>query len=228
MIEINLLPEDIRKKKRQTASTGISQINLKNLPFLKIAAIAVSGLVAIQLIVFIVGLIYGTNYSIIEKNYKEILPRKQETEKLRLQVDNMSKKVVAIDELMVKRFSWAKKLSDLSDSMTPGTWLTELGYYEKFGEISKTVKINLLKKKPDVESAPPVEKVTLRYLTISGMASSMGEEGTALIGRFMKSLKSNSEFYSDFSDIELGTITREKVDEQEVMKFAITCLFKIK
>lgn len=228
MIEINLLPEELRKKKRQAASTGISQINLKNLPFLKIAAIAISGLVAIQLIIFIVGLIYGTNYSMLEKNYKEILPRKQETEKLRLQVDNMSKKVFAIDELMVKRFSWTKKLSDLSDSMTPGTWLTELGYYEKLGEISKPAKISLLQKKPGVEVAPPVEKVVLRYLTISGMASSMGEEGTALIGRFMKSLKSNSEFYSDLSDIELGTITREKVDEQEVMKFTITCLFKIK
>jgi len=228
MIEINLLPEELGKKKRQAASTAISQISLKNLPFLKIAAIAVIGLLAIQLMVFIAGVIYGTNYSMLEKNYKEILPRKQETEKLRLQADNMSKKVIAIDELMVKRLSWMKKLSDLSESMTPGTWLTELGYYEKLGEISRPVKINLLKQKPGVEAAPLVEKVALRYLTISGMASSMGEEGTALIGRFMKSLKSNSEFYSDFSDIELGTITREKVDEQEVMKFTITCLFKIK
>ena len=229
MIEINLLPEELKKKKkRSTAPAGISQISLQDLPFLKIAAIAVGGVAVIQLMLFMVSVIYGMNYNALEKNYKEILPKKQEAERLRLRLDSLSKKVVAIDELMVKRLSWAKKLSDLSDSMTPGIWLTELGYYEKLTEITRPVKINLLKKNSAADTTPHVEKVNLRYLTISGMASSMGEEGTALVGRFMKSLKSNSDFYSDFSDIELGTITREKVDEQEVMKFNITCLFKTK
>jgi hypothetical protein len=129
---------------------------------------------------------------------------------------------------MVKRFSWAKKLNDLSDSMTPGIWLTELSYDEKLGEVQRPALPSPLKKKGANENAPTTEKVVLRYLTISGMASSMGEEGTALIGRFIKNLKANNEFYSDFSEIELGTITREKVDDQEVMKFNITCLFKIK
>ena len=228
MIEINLLPEELRKKKRRAASTTASQKNLQGIPFLKIAAMAVGGIAIIQLAVFAIGFTYGTNYNFLGKNYKEVLPKKQEAEKLKLQADNMSRKVAAIDELMVKRFSWAKKLSDLCDSMTPGIWLTELGYYEKLSEITKPAKINLRKAGPDFEAKPQVEKVVLKYLTIFGMASSMGEEGTALIGRFMKSLKSNSDFYSDFSDIELGTITREKVDEQEVMKFNITCLFKIK
>jgi hypothetical protein len=71
-----------------------------------------------------------------------------------------------------------------------------------------------------------MEKSLLRYLIISGYASRLGEEDTALIGKFMKALKENPSFYSDFSDIELGTIKRDKIEDQEVMGFKITCLFK--
>jgi hypothetical protein len=56
----------------------------------------------------------------------------------------------------------------------------------------------------------------------------MGEEGTALIGRFIDKLKNNLSFYSDFSDIELGSIKREQSSGQEIMTFKITCLFKVK
>ncbi len=54
----------------------------------------------------------------------------------------------------------------------------------------------------------------------------MGEEGTASIGKFIKSLKDNNSFFSDFSDIDLGSIKRDKVNDQEVMSFKITCFFK--
>ena len=229
MIEINLLPEELRKKKRQTTSIDVSKIDLKSFPIVSIAGIAVGGIVIIQLVLFIVGFANGTNYKTLEKDYKTALPQIQETQRLRSQVASMGAKVAAIDELMVKRFSWVRELNALSDSMMPGIWLTELGYYEKTGEITVQAKIKPSKAKSAGEpSAPVTEKVTLRFLTMSGMASSATEEGTALIGHFIKSLKSNSEFYSDFNDIELGTITRDKVDEQEVMKFNITCPFKMK
>ena len=65
-----------------------------------------------------------------------------------------------------------------------------------------------------------------KYLIISGFASTVGEEGTALIGKFIKGLKDNSSFYSDFSYIELGAIKRDRIEDQEVMSFRLTCLFK--
>jgi hypothetical protein len=136
----------------------------------------------------------------------------------------MSKKVSAIDELMVKRFSWTKKLNDLSDSVTPGIWLTQLDYDERLVERAKTA-ANTSKGQ---EGKVATEKILERYLVISGAASSMGEEGTALIGRFIKNLKENGSFYADFSDIEFGNIKREQMSGQEIMTFKITCLFKIK
>ena len=229
MIEINLLPEEIKKKKkRQAAKIEVSDINLQNIPILNIAAIAVAIILSIQLVLFVAGIMGGMSYDGLEKSYNEMLPKKLEAERLKTQVNSMSSKVAAIDELMVKRFIWARKLNALSEAMTPGIWLTGLDYNEKISEIQKPAKIDPMKKKPGGEAKPSTEKIVLRHLVLSGMASSMGEEGTALIGRFIKNLKSSSEFYSDFSDIELGTIKSDRADDQEVMEFQITCPFKIK
>jgi len=223
MIEINLLPDDARGK-RSAAKTGVSALSMPNIPIATIAAWAAVVVLLVQLALFAIGIMSGATFKSLALEYKDILPKKRETEKLKIQVGDMNKKVGAINELMVKRFSWEKKLNALSDTMTPGIWLTELEYDEKITDIPKPVNADLTKKKGG--QAP--ESVLSKYLILSGAASSMGEEGTALIGRFIKSLKDDPAFYSDFSDIELGTIKREKMDDQEVMMFKITCLFKAK
>lgn len=226
MIEINLLPAEMKKKKRAAPKIDVSKIDLGNFSLINIALVAVGAFLAIQVILFAIGAACGMAHGSFDKKYKDILPQKQAAEKLKSQLEIMGKKVIAIDELMVKRFSWAKKLNDLNESMTPGIWLTSLEYDEKLAEKPKAVTANASKKKGATASKPAMEKVVSRYLVISGAASSMGEEGTALIGRFIHSLKSNSSFYSDFSDIELGAIKREKMEDQEIMTFTITCLFK--
>jgi len=228
MIEINLLPEELKKRRRAAPKKEMSAIKMERIPVTKIAVIAIVAVIAIHVVVFGFGIFAGANFNKLERDYKELMPEKRAAEQLKNQVDKMSRKVAAIDELMVKRFSWAKKLNDLSDSITPGIWLTDLSYDERFVERPKIVPVDTSKGKPAGEGAAGMEKVMERYLIISGAASSVTEEGTALIGRFIKSLKENPLFYSDFSDIELGNIRRERVDNQEVMSFKITCFFKIR
>jgi hypothetical protein len=221
VIEINLLPEDIKKKKRSAPKIDMSMINLSNLPIVNMAMVAVGALLAIQLLLFVTGVISGIAFKSLSNKYEDILPKKQETEKLKAMVDTTNKKVAAINELMVKRFSWEKKLNALSDSMVPGIWLTELQYDEKLADAPKPVNVD-----SNGKSKRAPAKFMSRYLVLSGAATGMGEEGTALIGRFIKSLKDDPAFYSDFDEIELGTIKREKMDDQEIMTFKITCFFK--
>lgn len=223
MIEINLLPEEV-KKKRPSAKTDVFAMSMPSFPIVSIAMWAAGVILLIQLALFAIGVMSGVTFKSLGLQYKGILPKKQETEKLKTQVDNMNKKVSVINELMVKRFSWEKKLNSLSDAMTPGIWLTELEYNEKLADVLKPANTDSTKK----IGGQAAENVLSKCLIISGAASSMGEEGTALIGRFIKSLKDDAEFYSDFSDIELGTIKREKMEDQEIMTFKITCFFKAK
>jgi hypothetical protein len=219
MIEINLLPEESKKNKRSPSKTDLSALSMSSLPIVGILVSAVGAVLLIQLILFVLGTMNGATLKSLTLEYNGILPKKQETEKLKIRVDEMNKKVGSINELMVKRFSWEKKLNALSDAMTPGIWLTELNYEEK---LSDAANIEPAGKK----GGQAVGSSLARHLILSGAASNTGEEGTALIGRFIKSLKDDPAFYSDFSGIELDTIKREKIDEQEIMIFKITCLFK--
>jgi len=227
MIEINLLPEELKKKEPKFKKIDLSGINVQDIPILKIAALFFAVLVIIQVILVLIGIYGNSVVSSLSKDYSAISPKKAEAESLKSQVDTINRKVNAIDELMVKRFSWSKKLNDLSDSMTPGIWLNEVSYDEKVTERASQQDGRAAnnKSRKDTSKASP-EKILSRYLILSGYASSMGEEGTALIGKFIKSLKDNPSFYSDFSTIELGVIKRDRVEDQEVMNFKITCLFK--
>ncbi|MBI5144104.1 MAG: PilN domain-containing protein [Candidatus Omnitrophica bacterium] len=228
MIEINLLPEELKKKQERFKKIDISKINVQNIQVLYLAACLFGILIIIQIILFFIGIYSKSMLTSLEARYKEIFPKVKEALSLKSQVETINKKITAIDELMVKRFSWAKKLNDLSDTITPGIWLTELSYNEKLAEKTKEAPdIKILKGKTQGLPLKAVtEKVILKYLVISGFASSMGEEGTALVGKFIKNLKENDSFYSDFSDIELDVIKSDRIEEQEVMNFKITCLFK--
>ncbi len=105
MLEINLLPEDIKKKKRSAPKLDASSIVLPKLPVINIAAIAVGALLAIQAVLFVIGVISGIFFNSMSREYKDILPKKLEAERLKIQADNTNRKAAAIDELMVKQLS---------------------------------------------------------------------------------------------------------------------------
>ena len=54
------------------------------------------------------------------------------------------------------------------------------------------------------------------------------EEGNAVIGKFIKSLKANEGFIDDIADIQLGYTKAEKMKDQDVVSFRITCFLKEK
>lgn len=232
MIDINLLPQEMRKKEPRFKAIEFGEVDLKNLPVKKIGIVIVALLLSIHAILFFVGSYSKSRAAVLTKKYNDIMPDRNNALALKSQVDIINRKVGAIDELMVKRFGWAEKLDSLNDSITPGIWLSDITYDEKMTELKKQVVTKQVVTKQVVEGAKSqalkqvAEKTVMRYLFISGYASSMGEQGTALIGKFIKSLKDNPEFYSDFSSIELGSIKSEKIQDQEVMSFKLTCMFK--
>lgn len=227
MIEINLLPEEIKKRRSSFKKIDLTKLNVENIKILEIGAGIIVVLMVIQVTLFLVGIYAGTTLNSLDKRYQKILPEKKEADLLKTQVDAINKKTGAIDELMVKRFSWSRKLNDLSDAMTPGVWLRNLSYSDKLIERPVSGESRFAKSRGQNNSPrPPVEKVLMRYILLEGSAAGSGEDRTAAIAKFIKSLKDSESFYSDFSDIELGAIKADKIDQEEVMSFEITCLFK--
>jgi hypothetical protein len=206
VIKINLLPQELRKKPPLFSGLDFKGIDIKSIPILKIAAGIGAGLALIQFAVFLFGVISSIELASIARKYDAVLPEKKEADILKAKVADINKRASAIDELMVKRFSWASKINLLSDCMTPGIWLSDAYYDER--------------PVPGRKTAMP------GALVISGYASGAGEQGTALIGKFIKSLQDNRDFYSDIASVDLVSTKSDKVDKQDVMSFRINCLFK--
>lgn len=231
MIHINLLPEELRKKAPRfkamdLSSVDLSKMNTKELPLLNIAMITVGAFILFHLVLFVGGGMSRARYNSLSKEYDRHLTKKKEAEVLKAQSESITSKVAAINGLMVKRFSWAKKLNELSDSMTPGVWLNQLSYENKLIErIIPSKAANGAKNKKPAPAAS-TEKVVENYIILSGYTSQVGEGGTALVGKFIKSLRDNAPFYNDFNKIELVSIKSDKAENQEVMSFKITCIFK--
>ncbi|MCM8761599.1 MAG: hypothetical protein NC933_05665, partial [Candidatus Omnitrophica bacterium] len=122
MIQINLLPPELKKKELPFADIKLSELNLQNLPVFNIVMVVAAGVVAIQLTLFTIGMAGAMRLNVINKKYAEIMPAKKEVEAIKVKVDDINKRSAAIDELMSRRFDWAKKLNALSDSVTQGIW----------------------------------------------------------------------------------------------------------
>lgn len=238
MIKINLLPDDLRKEEFSLKTMGIGVPGGSNL--IRNACIGiVLVLVIVHSALFLVNTSSSGTVKELSQKLNRILPQKKEYLALKDEVSLVGRKAKAIDDLMANRFLWAGKLNELSDSIIPGIWLTELTYEETQSEVATEARGGPMTEMPAMPDATRFSRkdamrsqtkrvVVARYLILSGYASSMGEQGTSLVGKFIKSMKDNPALASDFSDIKLESIKSNKVQDQEVMSFKITCAFKVR
>ncbi len=212
MIEINLLPEESRKKKKKAFQ--MPDITLMFLPTL-------IGIVAFFILVQVIsvlttGITRGT-YSRMDKEWRELLPQKIAAETAKRENMEIKGKLETIDALIDKKILWSKKLNQFSDLIIPGVWFTELSIGKKL--VSR-------RSKKSGPKAPLQERVNVLYVHIKGEVSSMYGKGLAIIGKLIEHLKSDAPFFSDFSDIELGSTNLHSIGDIEATSFNISCYFK--
>jgi len=197
VIEINLLPKTLRKKKRKKLDLPkMPKIDVK---FMPIAIGIVAALVGIQLLLNITLAVKKRSLKKLDAKWVIIEPKRKEMLAIKKEVHKYKDKIAKIGTLSGDRILWAKKLNDMSDSMVHRIWLTSVSLERFSGR---------------------------QLLSIKGNASSFGEDEAAIVGRFMKALKENKSFFNDFDEIELGTIQQKKLKGVEVMDFSIKCYFK--
>ncbi len=218
MIKINLLPEELQKKRMI--------IELPEIPIIPITIGFVGTLVIIQL--FLSSLIFFNAYNVskLEKKWEILEPKKQELDKLKKGISSSSAKSQAIDALIEKRISWARILNEISNSLIGNIWLTELSYKEKIEGSAPEARNSKKQQAKKSRKTKDVPSYNIGTLTLSGSSSGKGEEGTATIARFIKALKGNANFFKTFSDIELISIKNGTLAGQDIMNFTIDCKFK--
>ena len=176
-----------------------ANIELPDVKFVPIAIGLVALIIFIQLALSIT--VNAKRHRVVElaKKWHDLRPKKDQALAIDRQVNALSCRLNSISDIKKTNVSWASKLNALSDSLIPGMWFTSLTLEDDSG---------------------------MRYLSIKGNISSFWKDETAMIGKFMKTLKENKDFAKDFEEIKLDTIQQKTLKDAEVMDFSIKCYFE--
>lgn len=126
MIDINLVPENLRKKRKKGGATR----EISALP--KDTLFGVGGgfllLLLIINVLFQAG-IYVKNAQLkrYKKQWNEILPEKTNVDKILEALQNVRGKVSSIEESIgTDRILWSQKFNEVSDNTVKGVWLNKI------------------------------------------------------------------------------------------------------
>jgi len=209
MIEIDLLPKELRRK----------EVDIPIAAFIPVVVVVVG----IHLLLGISSGIKQRSLATLEEEWRGLQPGMEIAEGLTNELTTMRGRIDAIDNLIQGRMSWAMKFSDLSDAMIPGVWLNKLWLEQKI----TLEKMELGQPGPgEGQPQQATRERVIRTLHIDGSAIATGGGETAAIGKFIKSLKNNDGFFSDFKEVETTSIQRSRLKDIEVMEFELICYFK--
>lgn len=118
MIEINLLPQELRIKEKT------AKFEIRNLLYLLPMILAV--LLLFHLYFLISDFALQRTYKILKNKLIALEPKKKELEKIALTGDDLT-----IRQFVKERVNWAEKLNTLSARVPSGIWFNELSLSDK-------------------------------------------------------------------------------------------------
>ena len=203
MIEINLLPEEMRKKER-------IKLDLPAIPVFKILSVFLAVFVGIQVFLSIFAIYQRLEYTKVKNDVARLTKENDQIIKLKSETTAINNLLKEAKSLTDRKFFWSMLLNALSDSMTKGVWLRSLsiGF------------VNAEQGKPADARSPKA-----RVLNLEGSVVGPGQE-TAFIGKFIKQLKENPRFSELFDDVKLSNMNQKKIKEFDVYDFVLVALFK--
>lgn len=202
MIELNLLPKELRKKEKK---------KLPKIKVIPIAAGVVASLVAVHLVLEAVALWDYLALRQMKSKWEGLRPLKEKTDEMSVEITDLEKKIVSIRKIATPPIDWAKILSGLNQAVVPGVWLCE--FAPRAGKTGSQ----------DVQPGGSPES-----LELTGYALGSSEVATATVAKFISNLKKTQEISEYFDEIELNVIDTRTIAGQESVFFKLSCSFKNK
>jgi hypothetical protein len=235
MIEINLLPEEMRKKESL-------KISLPDIPIKKTLLAAGAVLLSMQLLLMLGTLYVKIDLAGMTRQVSQLRKDNHEVLRQKAEVEGMQNRMKEVQGLTSRKFFWSAVLSAITNSMTKGVWLTEIKVVEEAapkpaktapaksskkekGEKAKAEKGKDKSKDKDKDKEKEKPAARDKILVLEGAAIGAGQE-TAFIGKFLKELKGQPLLSELFSDIKASNINQRRFGEYEVYGFTISCRFK--
>ena len=201
MIEINLLPEELRKK-------DTLKLMLPDLPIGKILWIVFGVFFICQIGLSIFAFYEKARISAVQAEINRLSRETEKTVRYKADILAIRGRLKEISGLTDRKFFWTRLMNSISDSTTKGVWLSALSVSEE---------------QQDAGGGP--SKKTTHFLQLTGSAVGQGEE-TAYIGKFIKQLKDDPLLGDLFTEIKLSNINQRKIRDYDVYDFVLVCVFK--
>jgi Tfp pilus assembly protein PilN len=189
MIEINLLPAELKSKSRKIAES----FELKQILYL--IPILFGVIIIIHIYLLAVLITKNSQISSLNNKWQQLGPQRKTLEDFREEYEGLSSDAAIIRQLVTSRIAWSKKLNRLSLDLPSGVWFNELLFRQK--------------------------EFILKASTVS-----LQKEELTLINKFMENLKNDTDFFKDFSSLELGPVQRRTVGSYDIVDFDLQAKLK--
>ena len=210
MPQINLLSPTLSKKIKKVKTFELPKVDASSLyPAIFSATIPLLVfLVIVSLVLFVLVTKKNNDLQGLINKEQDLAIDPQELVKFNSRKTALQKKISLLSDLSSQPFYWADKLSDISDSLPNGVWLTEISLkqHKVFREISPSKK----------------EEMEQKILTIKGSAiAPQIENAVSFIGELVNTLKQKTAFSQDFAEIKLSAIYKGSIGKSDVMNFEL-------
>jgi len=131
MIDINLVPEQLRKRRKNELLSG----GLLNIP--KEVMVGIGGgiivlLLAVDVLFFMAKIVKFAQYRHAKSKWEAILPDKTNTDAIKKELQDVQKEVKSMKDLMEGHNAvWSQKLNVISNSLPKGIWLRKVTLNDK-------------------------------------------------------------------------------------------------
>ncbi|MDD5476640.1 MAG: PilN domain-containing protein [Candidatus Omnitrophica bacterium] len=201
MIEINLLPQELRVKTKEKAPqqvilTTITGFNRDKL-FIYAIPVLLGLFVLAHFYFAVISIAKGGQLASLKRKWTALEPQKKIVDEFNQQYSLTSQDASLTQLLTSQRILWAQKLNKLSLNLPAGVWFND---------------ISLVK----------------QNLTIQGSVISLKMEELNLINKLLDSLKADNGFFKDFAGLELSSVQKRSIGSYDVADFVLTGTLKSK
>jgi len=197
MIEINLIPEELRNrvgKPVKTVANGSATKLSPQLLILCIPVIFVLLVITHSYFIFL-GLTRTAQLKTLKAKWENSLLQRKSLEEFNAEYSFVSTDARDTEKLLLERVNWSEKLNKLSLSLPAGVWLEYIS-------------------------------VSGKEFYLRGKAVSLDKAEVSLIRNYVDGIKNQPQFMKNFSFLEISSIKKSAIGAYEIADFSLTGAYK--
>lgn len=202
MIEINLLPEELKarvriKPKKEAGVSGAGPIAFEPKYFIYLIPFILAILVCTHVYLGLVYLVKTGQLGRLNGKWQSLEPQRKELEVFSAEYAVISEDAKALQQILQSRINWAQKLNQLSLGIPSGVWYNEIS-------------------------------ITPNDFTLHGSVVALQKEELTLVNKLISNLKNGTNFFKDFSNLELNSVQKKTIGGYDIFDFILQGSLKLK